>query len=333
MSKEELDKLIKKKYGEIAFDGSYIKEHKKTLIPTTPSLDLGLNGGLQEGSWTLITGQKKTGKTTLALQIAANAQKLGRHVYYFNVEHRFGEKNLSTVRHLKTDKDNFTLYQSAEGNILSAQKHLNIAVDVMSNHKKCVVILDSISSLCSDNEISKDIGEAARPEGPKMFGQFCRKMESVVPLNDIVFIGMLHLIANTSGYGSPWQEDGGTKIQYQCDNKLKCKGISNWERGNGEDKKKIGQVVDWEVVFNGNGAPGDVVKTFLRYGYGYDDTWEIINLACDFGLIQKSGAWYTYSPIGEDPIRTQGQEKLYDYFMERPEVTAALYDSVKELVA
>lgn len=328
MDREDLLKLIAKKYGHVAVDGSYIKEHAKTLIPTTPALDLSLNGGIKEGSWTLITGQKKTGKTSLAMQIAANAQAMGRFVYYLNAEHRFDEKNLTTVRHFKTDPEHFRLIQSTEGNILTAQLFLNIAVDIMTNHKNCVLILDSISSLCSENEMSKDIGEAARPEGPKMFGQFCRKMASTVPLNNITFIGILHLIANTSGYGAPYMEDGGNKIQYQCDNKLRCRGTTKWEKGNGEDKKVIGHTVDWNIEFNGNGAPADTVKTYLRYGYGYDDTWEIISLACDFGLIQKGGAWYTF-----EDIKVQGQEKLYEYFQANPDKLQSLYTSIKEFAA
>ncbi len=327
-TREELEKLIEKKWGAVQFDGSYIRDNKKVLIPTTPSLDIELGGGIPEGSWTLITGQKKVGKSCLSLQIAANAQALGYYVYYFNVEHRFGEKNLSSIRHLKTDSEHFKIIQSSEDRILSAEDHLEIAVDIMSSQKRCVVIMDSISSLCSANEMSKDIGEASRPEGPKMLGKFCRRLESIVPINNIVFIGMLHLYANTSGYGAAWIEDGGNKIQYQCDTKLRCKSISPWEKGTGEDKKRIGQTVDWEVSVNANGPPGGIAKSYLRYGYGYDDTWEIICLACDFGLIQKGGAWYTF-----EDIKVQGQEKLYDYFQENPDKLTALYSSIKEMSA
>lgn len=326
---EDLQKLIEKKYGSVLFDGSHIRDNAKVLIPTTPTLDISLRGGIPEGSWTLITGQKKTGKSTLALQIAANAQKMGRHVYYLDIEHRFAQKNLTTVRHLQTTPDLFTLIASTKEKILSAQDFLNIAVDIISSHPKCVLILDSISVLCSDNEMSKEIGEAARPEGPKMFGQFCRKMASVVPINDVTFIGMLHLIANTSGYGAAWMEDGGTKIQYQADTKLKCKTTWQWEEGNGEDKKKIGQMVDWEVAFSANGPPGDVVKTYLRYGFGYDDIWEIITLGIDFGLIAKAGAWFQFQPTEGEPIKVQGQAKLYEYFTNNPNELDILYTSIK----
>lgn len=331
--REELEKLTLKKYGIAGIDGSYIRENKKLIIPTTPTLDLALHGGIPEGSWTLISGKKKTGKTTLALQLAANAQKMGKYVYYFNIEHRFDEKNLSTVQSLKTDSEHFKLYQSTKEKILSAQDFLNLAIDVMSGHPGCVVILDSISSLCSENEMSKDIGEAARPEGPKMFGQFCRKMASTVPINKITFIGLLHLIANTSGYGPAFMEDGGNKIQYQADTKLLCKGTSVWEKGSGEDAKKIGQSVDWEVTFSALGPPGETAKTYLRFGFGYDDTWEIITLATDLGLIQKGGSWYSYTKPGEEiPIKVQGQEKLHEYFLEHQDECLALFSQVKEMV-
>ena len=334
-SQEELDKLIAKKYNIAGIDGSYIRETKRVIIPTTPTLDLALHGGIPEGSWTLISGKKKTGKSSLALQIAANAQRLGKYVYYLNIEHRFDQKNLTTVSHLQTDSAHFKVYQSTTEKIMSAQDFLNLSVDLMTNHPGCVVILDSISSLCSDNELNKDIGEAARPEGPKMFGQFCRKMASTVPLNKITFIGILHLIANTSGYGPAYMEDGGNKIQYQADTKLFCKGTTNWERGTGDDSKKIGSMVDWEVAFSALGPPGETAKTFLRFGFGYDDVWEITTLGIDLGLIQKGGAWYTIpAKPGCDPaeaLKFQGQEKLYQYYLEHPIETKSLYEEIKEM--
>lgn len=327
----ELEKTISKKYGDVLFDGSHVRENKKLLIPTTPALDLSLRGGVPEGSWTLISGQKKTGKTTLAMQIAANAQRMGKFVYYFNIEHRFGLKNLTTVKHFQTTPDVFRLIESTQDRLLSAQDHLNMAVDVISGHPGCVVILDSISSLCSQNEMSKEVGEAARPEGPKMFGQFCRKLASIVPINNVCVIGILHLIANTSGYGAAWMEDGGTKIQYQCDTKLKCKTTWNWEEGSGENAKKVGQMVDWEIAFSANGPPGDIVKTYLRFGLGYDDVWEIITLGIDLGLISKAGSWFQYQPSVGDNLKVQGQSGLYKYFNDNPEELQLLYSNIKSM--
>lgn len=328
----ELGELISKKFGSVLFDGSHIKNNPKVLIPTTPTLDLSLRGGIPEGTLTLMTGRPKTGKSTMALQLAANAQELGRHVYYLNIEHRFNEKNLTTVSHLKTTPDYFTLIESSREKTLSSQDFLNIAVDIISTHEQSVVILDSISSLCSDNELSRDIGEMARPEGPKMFGNFCRKVSSSINLNRITLIGILHLIANTSGYGSPWMEDGGNKIQYAADTKLKCKATSKWEEGSGDNVKLIGQEVDWEVVYSANGPPGDVAKTYIRYGMGYDGTWEIICLGIDMGLITKAGAWFQYQPSSGEVVKVQGQPKLYDYFKNNPEETKLVYSKIKDLM-
>jgi len=328
-SPEDILKIITKKYGDIAFDGSHIAAKRRDVIPITPTLDIANHGGIKEGSWNLISGKKKTGKTTLALQIAANAQMLGKHVYYLNVEHRFDDKNLSTVRHLRTTPDCWTIFQSTQGNILSAQKFLNLFSDLSSESKNCVIIIDSISSLCSENELSKDIGEASRPEGPKLFGQTCRKLASTVPINNITVIGILHLIANTSGYGAPFMEDGGNKIQYQCDNKFMCKNMSFWEKTNG---KIIGQVVDWEVAISGNGAPGGKAKTYLRYGFGYDNVWEIVNMAIDLNLIQKGGAWFTFINKDGESVKVQGQEKVYDYFVENQEECIKMHNLIKEMI-
>ncbi len=330
-SGDELQKIIEKKYGKVMFSGSHIKENPKVLIPTTPTLDLSLRGGIPEGSWTLISGRPKTGKTSVSLQIAANAQRMGRHVFYLNVEHRFGEKNLTTVRHLKTTPDCFTLIESTREKILSSEDFLNIACDIVANKIGCVIILDSISSLCSENERNKDIGDMGRADGPRMFGQFCRHNASIIPINNIIFIGMLHVIANTSGFGAPTMEDGGNKIQFQCDTKLKVKGTTKWEEGSGESAKLVGQIVDFEVAFSANGPPGDVVKTYLRYNYGFDDVWEIITLGIDLGLVAKAGSWFQYQPLVGENVKVQGQSALYKYFSENPTELDILYTNIKNM--
>lgn len=329
----ELAKLLQEKYGNIATDGSYIKDNPKRIIPTTPILDIALSGGIPEGSWTLITGKPKTGKTTLALQIAANAQKLyNKPVYYIDVEHRFGEKNLTTVRHLKTIGDDFTIIKSSRDEKMSAEKFLSAFEDIADKADGSVIIIDSISMLCSQKEQAAEITGTGRASGPKLLAETCRKLAPVVPSNNVTVIGMLHIIANTSGYGSPSYEDGGNKIQYIADTKIACKGTEKWEKGTGDNAKVIGQMVKWKVVFSALGAPEQNAECYLRYGYGYDDIWEIITLACDFGIIQKGGAWYTYFPEGQEPIKMQGQEKLYEYLLSRPEECTRIYNLIKEMV-
>lgn len=88
-------------------------------------------------------------------------------------------------------------------------------------------------------------------------------------------------------------------------------------------------MVDWEVAFSANGPPGDVVKTYLRYGFGYDDIWEIITLGIDFGLIAKAGAWFQFQPTEGEPIKVQGQAKLYEYFTNNPNELDILYTAIK----
>lgn len=332
---KEVQKLIAKKYGAVAFDGSYIKDNPRERIPTTPTMDLEIGGGVPEGVYIQLSGKPKTGKTSLALQIAANGQKQGRHVHYLDAEHRFDEKNLETIHGLETTPDKFTIYQSTKENRLTAEKYLDIAETIINGHERSVVIIDSISLLCSTGEMAKEIGEAARPDGPKMFGQFCRRNASSVPLNKICLIGISHLIANTSGFGSPNMEDGGNKIQFADAGLFRIKTTWNWEEGSGENKKKIGQQVDWQIVYNPAGPPGAVVKTFLRYGWGYDQVWEITTLAIDLGLILKSGAWFLLPEKNEagEEIKVNGQSKVHEYYMNHMDKCLALYEQIKEMVA
>src|SRR5688572_425817 len=120
MSKELLDK-----YGEeLVLDASFIVDKPKKIISVGPALDLALNGGVPEGSWMIISGQPKTLKTTITLQLCANAQKLGKMIFYNDVEGRLKKLNLLGTKDL--DLKRFKVIGSTESKILSAEEHLSI---------------------------------------------------------------------------------------------------------------------------------------------------------------------------------------------------------------
>ena len=259
---EVVAKQIRKKYGDIVFSTDAIKEKKRNIIPLGPNLDLALGGGLLEGTWNIFSGPPKAGKTTLALQAAVNAQQLyNKHVYYSAVEGRFKEFNLHTVKGLNPDL--FTVFQSDEGTILTAEKFLDLNRDVIKTHPGSIIIIDSASALCSEKEMTDDITGMTRNIGPKLLASFCRQMGGIVPVQNVTVIIIQHLIANTSGYGSPYVEDGGQKIKYQGDTKIRCK-TQNPRQWQDDDGNIIGQTCDWEVVFSALGPPGQKTASCRR---------------------------------------------------------------------
>ena len=301
--RERLRKEVNKKYGEVVVPAATKINQNRKIVSVSPIADINLGGGVPEGSWLILSGLPKAGKTVTALQVAANAQaQYNKPVYIGNVEHRINKKELQGIHGINIDK--IEMIQSRKGKILSAQEFLQEFTTVIKDVPDCVLIIDSTSALCSEGEFANEMKAATRNEGPKLLAQFCRKMTGVVPVNNTLVIVIQHLIANTSGYGEAWFEDGGRKIQHQADTKLRCTSFQKWENAKKDDQ--IGQVINWQVKTAALTKPGGKFQSYLRYGYGIDDIKEYISLCLDMGIINKGGAWYKFGEYklqGEDNLR------------------------------
>lgn len=325
----ELDavgKALKKKYGDIFSYASDIIDNEKQIISVSPQLDIGLSGGIPEGSWVIISGAPKIGKSTLALTICAEAQKTGKTCYYIDAEGRSQKKILTGIKGLNPNK--LVVLKSQQGNIKSAEEWLSLAEELIKSEPDIVVVIDSASAMCSSSELdAEEITAAMRNNGPKLLASFTRKLANVVPVQNTIIIIIQHLIANTSGYGKKYFEDGGNKIQYQADVKIRGRSQQKWE----EKGKQIGQKVQWDIDVSALGAPGQTVEGYIRYGLGVDKEWEIIDLAASLGLIDKSGAWFELAFLDE-PIKLQGQQKVWDHLQSSPVDMALLQKKIKELL-
>jgi recombination protein RecA len=327
----KLIKDIEEQYGNICKDGTTLLNTKSTLFKISPSIDLGLNGGILSGTWSLISGLPKTGKTTLALSIIAASQKneynkdTKRHSYYIDVEGRLKSINLSGIVGIDTNR--MTVIKSEKGNILSAEKFLSIAEKICHTCPGSILIIDSLSALCAEKELIGDMDSQTRASGPKLIAQFCRKLANVVPINDITVIAIQHLMANTSGYGQPLLEDGGNKIQYQSDLKMRVKSIEPYKVGSGQNETRIGQIINWTVLFSPLGCvPGTTISSYLRYGMGFDNIREYIAQAIGFGIIDKKGAWYYF---GEEKF--QGTDNLWTSMNEDPKLLARIKEQIHKI--
>jgi recombination protein RecA len=326
--KPETAKLIKKQFGDVFMDPRDIISKERVVIPTTPKLDIQLSGGIPTGSIVLISGKPKLGKSSLALQICANAQKEsfgGRQCYYFDIEGRLETKNLTGIKGLDLDK--ISVIKSTPGNYLYGEKVLNIAEQIIKSEGDCIIVLDSSSTLCSESEFNGEVSANTRNQGPKLLASFTRKLANVIPVQNTIVIVIQHIIANTSGYGVSSYEDGGNKILYAANVKIKGKGFKKWE----EADKQIGQIIDWSVEVSALGPPGGSTEGYLRFGEGMDDKWEVLEIACDLGLIEKGGAWYTMSFL-DDPKKVQGQKNVWQYLNENEDDYNKLLSMVKELM-
>lgn len=321
--------VIKNFGDEIILTGNALVDKKVLTIPISPSLDIALGGGIPEGSFVVLTGQPKCGKTTSSLDFAATAQKKeyaygsfkdGRHVYYLNIEGRLKKRDLEGIPGL--DLDRFHIIGSQQGKILHGEEYLQIAERIINEIPGCVLIIDSYSALCTEAEITSDMDKMQRADGAKLLAKFCRKVANVIPVNKNIVIGITHLMGNPTGYGAEFKEKSGQAIAYQTDIKLRAKTFKPWTIGT--DNTQIGQEIEWQVVCSALGPPGATTTSYIRYGQGIDKCTELINLASDIGIINKGGAWYTITSL-EDKPKFQGTEKVRTFLLEHPEA----YDKVE----
>lgn len=315
---------LKKTFGEdILMSGSSIKEKQTVVIPLSPALDMILNGGVPEGSFVVLTGQPKCGKTVTSLSLAAKAMEeqyqgtldKPRHTYYLNIEGRLKKRDIEGIKGL--DLDRFTLIGSTQGKILHAEEYLQIAERIINQEPGSIIIIDSYSALCTEAEITSDMNKMQRADGAKLLAKFCRKVANVIPVNKNIVIGITHLMGNPTGYGAEFKEKSGQAIAYQTDIKLRAKRFSPWLLG--KENTQIGQEVEWQVVCSALGPPGANTTSYIRYGEGIDRYMELFNMAVDIGIISKGGAWYTFGGL-EDKPKFQGSEKARDYIVANPEV-------------
>jgi recombination protein RecA len=346
---------IAKKYGNVIKTGTELLEKRKDykIITVSPVVDVALSGGIKEGSWVMLSGAAKSGKTTLAMQIAANCQKEGRHIIYLDVEGRLKEMNFEVA---ELDPNKVTIIR-AEEEPLSAEKFLDIAYKLVSSKENegCVCIIDSISSLIPQRDLEQDINGMTRPGLPKILSDFTKKMGQIVPNQRALMILITHMITNTSGYGASKMADGGVKIQYQADTRMEVKSIQPWV----QDDQQIGQAINWKVLCSSMGPPGAECQSWVRYGHGVDKIQEILIMGQEAGLISQAGAWMTCSFLYNKPellksifsevelnsdntyknpdealkkCKCQGAEKLYFFIKENPSLYDALVEEIKSML-
>lgn len=325
---------VVKTFGDdIILNGNAIVDQKNVIIPVSPSLDIVLNGGIPEGSFVVLTGQPKCGKTTTSLDFAAVAQKEEyqgglknpREVYYLNIEGRLKKRDLEGIPGLDLSK--FHVIGSNQGKILHAEEYLQIAEKIINEVPGSVLIIDSYSALCTEAEITSEMDKMQRADGAKLLAKFCRKVANVIPVNKNIVIGITHLMGNPTGYGAEFKEKSGQAIAYQTDIKLRAKTFKPWTLS--ADSTQIGQEIEWQVICSALGPPGGHITSYIRYGQGIDKYMEAITLAADMGIIHKGGAWYTITALADKP-KFQGAEKVRQYLLDKPEAYNDLVKNIKE---
>ena len=326
---------IEKEYGkDILIDGNSVLDEVRQIIPVSPAIDIITSGGIQEGSWVGITGNPKIGKTVMCLSFAAQCQKPeygSRPIFYNKVEGRFSSLHVKGIQGLDTSRGKFNIIQSTKDKILTSQEHLAILTKILRTVPKAVVIIDSISAYCDEKEMSDGVGTETRGGGAKIFSQFCRLMNNVIPTQKSIVMGITHLISNTSGFGAPLIERVCRMWSYQADYQLRAVQKKPWKSG----ETQIGLITEWICNSSALGAPGGKIESYLRFGTGIDRLFELMTLATEANLIKKAGAWISMPFLDDEldePLKPlQGAEKVYDLLLKNPQWVKILEKKVFEM--
>lgn len=326
-----ISQSLRAKYGDIIISGDFIQENRKPIISTgLLSLDMAFNGGVRQGTIWHIGGQAKSGKTTLVLTFAAQAQKFGCPVYFIDVEGRLQPELLSCIEGLDAAKLN--IVRSSQERLLTAEDFLTIIESIIKDEPNAVIILDSIAALSTENELSSEMVSQSRAELPKLMYKFLRKIQQIVPSTNTILISITHLQANPTGYGSPFREVGGNAIQYGASYWMDCLSSSNVEDNTG---KKVGKDSKFKIMAVANGPPDAEPIIPIRYGRGCDKYVDLVRIAVDLSIINKAGSWMsvTLDNLKDEEgnpttIKVQGEDKMCQYLRENPNV----YDLIAGLI-
>lgn len=313
-------KTIEKNYGK----GSVMKLGEKTdmnveVIPTGSILlddALGVSG-YPKGRIIEIYGPESSGKTTVALHAAAEAQKLGETVAFIDAEHALDPVY---AKNLGVNIDELLLSQPDTG-----EQGLEIADALVSSGAVGLIVVDSVAALVPRAEIDGEMGQAHVGLQARLMSQALRKLSGSVNKTKTVII-FINQIREKVGvmFGSPETTPGGRALKFYSTIRLDVR-RGEQIKTPGADKSVIGNVTKIKVVKNKVAPPFKVAQVELMYGQGISRVSEVIDLGVETDIIQKSGAWYDYN--GE--LKAQGKEPMKKVLLDNPDKMKEIENKIK----
>lgn len=321
--------FVEKQYGKgIVFSAESLADRPRKILRGPLSLDIALSGGIPEGKIVFFSGKPKGGKTTICLEIIANAIKEDRKTFYLNIERRCDDNLLRTIRGL--ERKGLTFIQSHDES-LTAEAYMHIAEQAVKQNPGCVIVIDSIAALCTMAEQTAEAGKNTDMAGvPKLLSNWLRKMKEIVDMNNCVVIFISQLQTNRDPNSRvKYEEKGGMAIQYACSIWLSLKWAQLWDA---EEKNgaRLGQNVHIEIKASALGAPYVPCVVPLRYGRGIDREMDVASHAENLGIIEKAGSWYTIPML--DNVKVQGINGVRQLLLEEPAKLDKLEDAVRKAI-
>lgn len=286
-------------------------------IPTgSISLDMALGvGGVPRGRVIEIFGPESSGKTTLALHIVAEAQKLGGIAAFVDAEHAL---DIGYARKLGVRTDDLLVSQPDTG-----EQALEIAEMLVRSGAIDVLVIDSVAALVPKAEIEGDMGDSHMGLQARLMSQALRKLTAIIAKSNccVIFINQIRMKIGVM-FGNPETTTGGNALKFYASVRLDIRKIASLKQGN----DVIGSRTKVKVVKNKVAPPFREVEFDILYGEGISRIGDILDLAVERGIIDKSGAWFSY---GNDRIG-QGRENARIFLKEHPEMVAEVEAKILE---
>ena len=314
-------KQIEKDFGEGSIMKLGANPHMavKAVHTGSLSLDLALGiGGVPRGRIVEIFGPESSGKTTVALHIAAEVQKAGGDAAFIDAEHALDPVY---ARALGVDVDNLLVSQPDCGeDALSICEHLvrSGAVDV--------VVIDSVAALVPRQEIEGDMGAATVGMQARLMSQAMRKLSAVIAKSQavVIFINQLREKVGVL-YGNPETTPGGRALKFYSSVRIDVRRTEQLKQGN----EVYGNHIRCKIVKNKVAPPFKMAEFDIIYGKGISRAGEILDFAIEFDIVKKSGSWFSYN--GER--LGQGKETIRKMVESDPVFMAELEEKIRALSA
>ena len=280
-------------------------------------LDLALGvGGLPRGRIIEIYGPESSGKTTLALHVVAQMQKTGGTCAYIDAEHAL---DIQYAQRLGVNLSELLISQPDTG-----EQALEICDDLVRSGSVDMVVIDSVAALTPQAEIEGEMGEALPGLQARLMSQALRKLTSSIKRTNtlVVFINQIRMKIGVS-YGNPETTTGGNALKFYSSVRLDIRRVGAIKKGD----EVIGSDTKVKVVKNKVAPPFKTAQFDILYGDGISHEGEVIDMAVELNLMQKSGAWYSYqgNKIG------QGRDNAREFLKNNPEVLTEIEDKIREL--
>jgi recombination protein RecA len=303
--------------GSVMRLGEVNAKLKIEKIPTgCMALDLALGiGGIPRGRVIEIFGAESSGKTTIALHVIAEAQKIGGIAAIIDAEHALDP---TYAKALGVDTDNLLISQPDTG-----EQALDICEALVRSGAVDVVVIDSVAALVPRAEIEGEMGDSHIGLQARLMSQALRKLTGVISKSKtaVIFINQLREKVGVM-FGNPETTPGGRALKFYSSVRIEVRRADQLKQGS----DVLGNRTKVKIVKNKVAPPFKLAEFDIMYGEGISKQGSLLDIGVEQGVVQKGGAWYSYN---EERLG-QGRENAKEYLRQRPEIAEEIEQKIRE---